>query len=208
MTDISSIRVLEALLFASAEPLSVKEMHERMPAETDIGGALLALEQHYKERGVQLVERDGRWAFRTAPDLAESLVLEKSAERRLSRAAMETLAIIAYHQPITRAEIENVRGVATHKGTLDALMEEGWIKPGRRRESPGRPLTWVTTPVFLDAFSLESLSDLPGIEDLKATGLLDTRPAIEAIPTSPDLFTGIEESEAEPQEVEDVLQDI
>jgi segregation and condensation protein B len=179
-----NIRILEALLFASAEPLSVKELHERMPEGADVGAALMALKKHYDGRGVNLVEMDNHWAFRTASDLAEVLNLEKQVEKKLSRAALETLSIIAYHQPVTRAEVENIRGVATHRGTLDTLIEAGWIKPGRRRETPGRPLTWVTTPVFLDAFQLESIMDLPGLDDLKASGMLDRRPAIEAIPAA------------------------
>lgn len=182
-------RLLEALLFASPEPLATRELHERMPEGSDVGGLLMQLRKDYEGRGIELVEREGAWAFRTAPDLAESLTLQRQVARKLSRAAMETLAIVAYHQPITRAEIENIRGVQSHKGTLDALMEMGWIKPGRRREAPGRPLTWVTTTEFMDAFSLESLMDLPGMDDLKAAGLLDRRPAIEAIPQA-DLFSG------------------
>ncbi len=183
-----NIRILEALLFASAEPVSTKDLHDRMPEGADVGGALLELKTQYEGRGVNLVELDGYWAFRTATDLAGLLQIEREAQRKLSRAAMETLAIVAYHQPLTRPEIENIRGVATHKGTLDALMEMGWVKPGRRREAPGRPLTWVTTTEFLDHFSIQALTDLPGLEDLKASGLLDRRPAIEAIPASRDLF--------------------
>ncbi|MCB1682756.1 MAG: SMC-Scp complex subunit ScpB [Alphaproteobacteria bacterium] len=188
-SDQTHKRLLEALLFASPEPLPTRELHLRMPEGADVGGLLMELRSDYEGRGVELVEREGAWAFRTAPDLAESLTLQKEVARKLSRAAMETLAIVAYHQPITRAEIENIRGVATHKGTLDTLMEMGWIKPGRRRETPGRPLTWVSTTEFMDAFSLESLMDLPGMDDLKAAGLLDRRPAIEAIPQA-DLFSG------------------
>ena len=175
-------RIIEALLFASAEPLSTNDLHEHMPEGADVGGALMELKSHYEGRGVNLVELDGKWAFRTSPDLGDALALEKEVSKRLSRAALETLAIIAYHQPVTRAEIENIRGVATHRGTLDALIEAGWVKPGRRRETPGRPLTWTTTTEFLDQFSLESVMDLPGLDDLKATGLLDRRSAIEAIP--------------------------
>lgn len=183
-------RLLEALLFAAAEPVSLKDMYERMPDGADVGAALITLKKHYEGRGVNLIEMEGRWAFRTASDLGEALQLEREVHKKLSRAALETLSIIAYHQPVTRAEIENIRGVATHKGTLDALMEAGWIKPGRRRESPGRPLTWISTGTFLDQFSLEALTDLPGLDDLKAAGLLDRRPAIEAIPGSGDLFAG------------------
>lgn len=192
----NNIRVLEALLFATPNPLSVKDMHERMPEGADIGAALMELQNRYEGRGVALVEMEGLWAFRTAPDVGSALEINRQAERKLSRAAMETLAVVAYHQPVTRAEIENIRGVVTHKGTLDALMEMGWVKPGRRRETPGRPLTWVTTPAFLDHFSLASIMDLPGLDDLKASGLLDRRPAIEAIPSG-DLFEQILEQEAE-----------
>jgi segregation and condensation protein B len=213
-----TIRIIEALLFASVSPLSVKELHERMSEGADVGGALLALKSHYEGRGVQLVEMDGQWAFRTAADLADSLSLEKEVTKKLSRAALETLAIIAYHQPITRAEVENIRGVATHRGTLDSLIEAGWVKPGRRRETPGRPLTWVTTADFLDQFNLESIMELPGLDDLKASGLLDRRPAIDAIPgtmvdDTPDLFSGqdsdegVEDEADEERYLEDVLED-
>jgi len=190
-------RIIEALLFASAEPLSTKDLHARMAdighakgfENADVGTALLTLQAHYEGRGVHLVNADGYWAFRTAQDLSEVLTIEREVAKKLSRAAMEVLAIVSYHQPVTRAEIENIRGVATNSGTLDVLVEAGWVKPGKRRETPGRPLTWVTTPVFLDHFSLESLMDLPGMDDLKASGLLDRRPAIEAIPSAGDLFT-------------------
>ncbi len=203
------IRLLEALLFASSEPLSTAALHERMPEGADVGGALMELQKHYEGRGVVLTEKEGQWAFRTASDLAESLQLEKEVQRKLSRAAMETLAIVAYHQPVTRAEIENIRGVATHRGQLDALMEAGWVKPGRRRQTPGRPLTWVSTTDFLDHFSLESLMDLPGMDDLKASGLLDRRPAIEAIPGADDLFAGQEsEEEVEEDDFEEELEEI
>ena len=190
-------RVLEALLFASAEPLAPKDIHERMPDGSDVGGLLSVLREDYAARGVNLIEVDGHWAFRTASDLAESLQIERTASRKLSRAAMETLAIIAYHQPVTRAEIENIRGVSTHKGTLDALMEAGWVKPGRRRETPGRPLTWMSTTAFLDHFGLESMMDLPGLDDLKASGLLDRRPAVDAMPGSGDDLFGEEQDAAE-----------
>lgn len=183
------LRLLEAILFASAQAMPVSAIRERMPADSDVGGLLQELVRHYEGRGVNLVHFDNSWAFRTALDLAEDLQIEKDVQKKLSRAAMETLAIIAYHQPVTRAEIENIRGVATGKGTLDALMEMGWIKPGRRRETLGRPLTWVTTPVFLDHFSLEALTDLPGMDDLKLSGMLDRRPAIETLPRA-DLFSG------------------
>lgn len=205
MSDMSDIkRTVEALLFASAVPLSTRDLHEHTPEGADVGAVLMALKDEYAERGVNLVELDGKWAFRTAPDLADALALDKEVTKKLSRAALETLAIIAYHQPVTRAEIENIRGVATHRGTLDLLIEAGWVKPGRRRETPGRPLTWVSTTDFLDQFSLESIMDLPGLDDLKASGLLDRRPAIEAIPGSGDLFAGQEELEGVEEGADDV----
>lgn len=184
-----NIRLLEALLFASSEPMSTHALHERMPEGADVGGLLMRLQDEYKERGINLIDVQGQWAFRTAVDLAGDLNVEKQVSKKLSRAAMETLSIIAYHQPVTRAEIENIRGVGTHKGTLDMLMELGWVKPGRRRESIGRPLTWVSTSAFLDHFSLEAITDLPGMDEMKASGLLDRRPAIDTIHQD-DLFVG------------------
>ena len=188
--QVDHIRVLEALLFASPDPLSASELHERMPDGADVGGLLLQLQETYETRGVHLLDIEGKWAFRTAKDLSDYLNIEKQVQKKLSRAAMETLAIIAYHQPVTRAEIENIRGVATHRGTLDVLMEMGWVKPGRRRESLGRPLTWVTSNAFLDHFTLESLMDLPGMDEMKASGLLDRRPAIQTVGNQDDLFSG------------------
>ncbi len=204
------LRLLEAILFATAEPLSTQAIRERMPDNADVGGLLMALQAEYADRGVVLVELDGSWAFRTAADLADALQMEKEVQRKLSRAAMETLSIIAYHQPVTRAEIENIRGVATSKGTIDVLMECSWVKPGRRREAPGRPLTWVTTTSFLDQFGLEALTDLPGLDEMKVSGLLDRRPAIDAIPGTRDLFEETEiassdEQAYEEDEVEDEL---
>lgn len=205
--DNKTARIVEALLFASAGALSTQELHERVAGalgrDADVGAALVALKDHYKERGVVLMEIDGRWAFRTASDLGDALALEKDVHKKMSKAALETMAIIAYHQPVTRAEIENIRGVATNRGTLDVLIEAGWVKPGRRRETPGRPLTWVTTNEFLDHFTLEAITDLPGLDDLKASGMLDRRPAIEAIPGTRDLFAGQDEGgQAEDERVE------
>jgi segregation and condensation protein B len=175
------LRLLEALIFASAEPLDERTLADRLGVGADLGGLLAELRQDYAERGINLVCTAGRWSFRTAPDLAEKLRVDAEVQRKLSRATVETLAIIAYHQPVTRAEIESIRGVATSKGTLDILMEAGWVRPGKRRETPGRPLTWITTDGFLDHFGLESLRDLPNLEDLKASGLLDSRPVLTSI---------------------------
>ncbi|HYI70557.1 MAG TPA: SMC-Scp complex subunit ScpB [Skermanella sp.] len=175
------LRLLEALIFASAEPLDERTLGDRLGNGVDIVRLLAELKQDYAGRGIDLVSTAGRWSFRTAPDLAEKLRVDAEVQRKLSRATVETLAIIAYHQPVTRAEIESIRGVATSKGTLDILMEAGWVRPGKRRESPGRPLTWITTDGFLDHFGLESLRDLPNLEDLKASGLLDSRPVLTSI---------------------------
>ena len=166
------VRAVEAALFASAEPIGVDEI-AAYAGEGDIDGALSALADHYAGRGIELVERGGRWHFQTAPDLAHILRREREEPRRLSRAATETLAIIAYHEPVSRAEIEAIRGVQISKGTLDVLMEAGWVRTAGRREVPGRPLTYATTPEFLTLFNLGSRRDLPGIDDLKAAGLLD-----------------------------------
>jgi segregation and condensation protein B len=183
--DFDTIRLIEALLFASAEPLLEKDLARYCADGTDIKAVLARLQADYAGRGVNLVERGQSWAFRTAADLSDRLRIEKTQIRKLSRAAVETLAVIAYHQPVSRAEIETIRGVATARGTLDVLIEADWIKPGRRRETPGRPGTWITTESFLDHFGLGGLADLPGIDELKATGLLDKRPAIQTL-TEPD----------------------
>lgn len=166
-------RMLEALLFASAEPLSLKEMRQAVPEGSDLRGALGALRERYAGRGVELRRSGDRWAFRTAADLEWLFVRSRLQERRLSRAALETLAIIAYHQPVSRAEIEEIRGVAVSPGTVGTLMELGWVGLGRRRRAPGRPVTYVVTAQFLDHFGLENTGDLPGNSELKALGLLD-----------------------------------
>lgn len=169
-------RMVEAVLFASAEPLTPEAIAERLPEGADVAGAITTLRRTYAERGVQLVRVGRAYAFRTAPDLGFLLAREAVEERKLSRAAMETLAIIAYHQPVTRAEIEQIRGVSASKGTFDTLLELGWVRLGRRRESPGRPATFVTTEGFLDHFGLESAADLPGLAELRAAGLLSAEP--------------------------------
>ncbi len=194
----NDIRLLEALIFASDKPLQVSEMMQWFPSmqDVEIHATLKSLKQDYAGRGMELHDNGGFWSFKTAADLGEALNMEVEVERKLSRAAMETLAIIAYHQPLTRAEIENIRGVATGRGTLDILIESGWVKPGRRRETPGRPLTWVTTSQFLSHFGLETITDLPGIDDLKSAGLLDRKPAVQVTPLSGELFDeGDEENE-------------
>ena len=169
------LRLLEALLFASAEPLDLATLAKRMPEGVDVKAGLAQLQAEYAPRGVNLVRVANKWTFRTAGDLSWLMTREITETRRLSRAAIEMLAIIAYHQPVTRAEIEEIRGVVTSKGTLDVLLETGWIRPRGRRKTPGRPLTFGTTEAFLSQFSLETLSDLPGLEELRGTGLLDSR---------------------------------
>jgi segregation and condensation protein B len=167
------LRAVEAALFAAAEPMSAEEIAAHVGEGVDVAAALAELARHYDGRGVELVERGKRWHFQTAPDLAHILRRERDEPRRLSRAAVETLAIVAYHEPVSRAEIEAIRGVQISKGTLDVLMEAGWVRPAGRREGPGRPLTYATTQAFLAHFGLESRRDLPGLDDLKAAGLLD-----------------------------------
>lgn len=177
------LRLLEALLFASENPIPEKVIADRLPEGVDIQTLLRKLTAMYKNRGVNLVKAGKNWAFRTAPDIRAQLVVEKEMTRKLSRAAVETLAIVAYHQPITRAEIEEIRGVSVSRGTLDVLLEAAWIRPRGRRRTPGRPVTWGTTESFLDHFGLEGLDDLPGLDDLKASGLIDKRPAIQTLTT-------------------------
>ena len=174
-TEGEHLRMLEALLFAAAEPLDEETLCARLPLEANIPALLDRLSEDYAQRGVRLVEVGGRWRFETAPDLASLLEEVREEPRKLSQAALETLSIIAYHQPVTRAEIEEIRGVAVSKGTLDLLFELRWVRPRGRRRTPGRPVTYGTTPLFLEYFGLASIGDLPGQRDLKAAGLLDSR---------------------------------
>jgi segregation and condensation protein B len=184
------LRLVEALLFAAAEPLAEAAVARHLGEAVDVRELLRDLAESYAGRGVNLVRLAGGWAFRTAPDLAPRLRIERPVARKLSRAAVETLAVIAYHQPVTRAEIEEIRGVALGKGTIDTLLEAGWIRPKGRRASPGRPLLWTTTPGFLVHFGLDSLNELPGVDELRAAGLLDLGPA-------PILGEGMTSKEAE-----------
>jgi segregation and condensation protein B len=190
-TEAESLRMAEALLFAAAEPLEEGALASRLPEGADVAALLAELAQAYAGRGVNLVQVAGKWQFRTAPDLAFLMRIEKQEIRRLSRAAIETLAIIAYHQPVTRAEIEEIRGVGLSKGTLDLLLEIEWVRISGRRQTPGRPVTYGTSEAFLVHFGLAKIGDLPGLEELKATGLLDPAPPGMETPAS-------EETEAEP----------
>ncbi len=181
------LRLIEALLFAAGEPVDEKTLRARLPEGVDVAALMRRLQAEYSPRGVNLVRIAGKWTFRTANDLAWLLARDAVEPKKLSRAATETLAIVAYHQPVTRAEIEEVRGVSTSKGTLDVLLETGWVRPRGRRKSPGRPITFGTTEAFLSHFGIDAIGDLPGIEELKGTGLIDTRlPAGFAVPLPSD----------------------
>jgi segregation and condensation protein B len=187
-------RMVEAILFASAEPVTIAELNARMPHGSDAAEAIVFLKKRYEGRGVRVVKVGDAWAIRTAPDLSFLMHKEQVETRKLSRAAIETLAIIAYHQPVTRAEIEEIRGVSVSRGTVDQLLEMEWIRFGRRKMTPGRPITFVVTQGFLDHFGLESARDLPGLKELRAAGLLENRPPPGTVPS----FTeGEVEEEAE-----------
>ena len=175
-TEIDEERMLEAILFAAAQPVSLTEFRNRIPFDFDIGAALRRLTEIYSQRGVRIVKVGDAWAIRTAPEFAFLMQKERRKVRRLSRAALETLAIIAYHQPATRAEIEEIRGVSVSKGTVDQIMEIGWVGFGQRKRTPGRPVTFITTRSFLDHFGLESVRDLPGLKELREAGLLVNAP--------------------------------
>ncbi len=193
--DPSHLRMIEALLFAAVEPLDEASLAARLPEDAEVPTLVAALEERYANRGVNLVKVAGKWALRTAPDLAFLLERERQVTRRLSRAALETLAIIAYHQPVSRAEIEEIRGVGLSRGTLDLLMEAGWVRIKGRRRSPGRPVTYGTSDGFLDHFGLPGIEDLPGIDELKASGLLSSR-----VPAG--LFDIVEAPDDEPDDDE------
>jgi segregation and condensation protein B len=191
-------RMVEAVLFANPAPMTGREIAGRLPLGADVPEALAALRRRYEGRGVNLVRVGDAWAFRTASDLGFLMTREVVETRKLSRAAIETLAIVAYHQPVTRAEIEEIRGVSVSGGTLDQLIELGWVRLGRRRMTPGRPMTFVVTQGFLDHFGLESERDLPGIAELRASGLLDNRPGASPLPAVGEPDEGSEDgAEAE-----------
>ena len=199
-------RQVEALLFSAAEPLSVTDLARRLPEGADVEAAIAELRQDYAGRGVELDCVAGRWRFRTAPDLASLMVEEKEVEKRLSRAAMETLAIIAYHQPVTRADIEAIRGVGLSKGTLDLLLEIGWVRMRGRRRTPGRPLTYGTSDAFLEHFGLAGITDLPGGQELKAAGLLSMDLPADLIP-APRTGEADDEEPLEPGDAPEFFQD-
>ncbi|MFZ7090664.1 SMC-Scp complex subunit ScpB [Primorskyibacter sp. 2E233] len=192
-------RMVEAILFATAEPVTVKELNDRMPHGCDAAEALVYLRKRYEGRGVHVVKIGDAWAIRTAGDLGFLMQRETVEQRKLSRAAIETLAIVAYHQPVTRAEIEEIRGVSVSRGTVDQLLEMEWIRFGRRRMTPGRPVTFVVTQNFLDHFGLESARDLPGLAELRAAGLLESRPLPSGSPQPGEGDLDIEEETDEGQ---------
>lgn len=199
--DPEHVRMAEALLFAAAEPLNVATLKDRMPDGIHMPTVLEALSAQYENHGVHLMNVAGKWAFRTAPDLSFMMEKERVEQRRLSRAAIETLSIIAYHQPVTRAEIEAIRGVSVSKGTVDVLMEVGWVKLRGRRRVPGRPVTYGTSEDFLDHFGLDMVKDLPGMEELKAAGLLDARlPPGFGVPSPDDMLPEEDDDDEDDQE--------
>jgi len=203
MSDFNTLRLIEALLFASKDPVPTTVLAAQIPEDEDISEILETLQSHYSNRGIVLENAGNTWAFRTASDLAGDLAIQRVASRRLSRAAMETMAIIAYHQPVTRAEIEDIRGVAVAKGTVDTLLEAGWIKPRGRKQTPGRPLMWGTTDAFLDHFGLSTVKELPGMDELKAAGLLDKREGLASLPTSEEDNDDETETELEMEDGEE-----
>lgn len=187
--------VVEAIVFSSSQPVKIDILEKRVPTSIDLDEILKQLKDDYSKRGVSFEKINNSWAFRTSPEVSDNLTIEKTIRKPLSRPAMETLSIIAYHQPVTRAEIENIRGVSISKGTLDILLELEWIKPKGRRQSPGRPLTWGTTETFLDVFGLQDLSSLPGVADLKSAGLVGSKPLIT------DDLSSLDENNDENQEL-------
>ena len=179
--DNKDIKILEAILFASGEPLDENDLKEKIKDKNNISKLLLEIKDFYKNRGINLIKTGNKWSFRTAEDLSDELTIFKTQKRKLSRAALETLSIIAYQQPITRSEIENIRGVQMGRGSIDHLIEIGWIKPSGRKNIPGKPTLWATTELFIEHFGLKNISDLPNKDELKASGFLDKRSAIATI---------------------------
>ena len=207
MSDVDRyhLKILEALIFASAEPVPTKILEDKMPDNAEVVSLLEELKNDYEDRGINLVKIGKGWRFRTSPDISQALMVDRTVSRKLSRAAIETLAICAYHQPVTRAEIEEIRGVGLSKGTMDVLFEAGWIRPRGRRQTPGKPVTWGTTEGFLDQFGMENIDDLPGVDELKAAGLIDKRPAIQILGTRSDMATVIDRDELEEVPEESVV---
>ena len=181
MNTLRDIKIIEAILFASGDPISESDLIEKIINKDEFKNYIEEIKKYYSERGINLIKTGTKWSFRTSPDLIEDLTIFKEQKRKISRAALETLSIVAYHQPITRSEIENIRGVQMGRGSIDHLMEIGWIKPGVRKNIPGKPTLWSTTDLFLEHFGLENISNLPNKDELKASGFLDKRAAISTI---------------------------
>ena len=181
MSILRDIKIIEAILFASGEPVSEDDLKDKIVKKSEFNNYIKEIKNHYENRGINLLKTGKKWSFRTSEELSEDLVIFKQQKRKLSRAALETLAIVAYHQPVTRSEIENIRGVQMGRGSIDHLMEIGWIKPGVRKNIPGKPTLWSTTDLFIEHFGLNSLKDLPNKNELKASGFLEKRSAIATI---------------------------
>ena len=196
------IKIIEAIIFASREPVLEDDLKDKIINKNKIKEYMSSISEHFKDRGINLIKTGNKWSFRTSSDLIEDLTIFKEQRRKLSRAALETLAIVAYHQPITRSEIENIRGVQMGRGSIDHLMEIGWIKPGSRKQIPGKPTLWSTTDLFLEHFGLENISSLPNKEELKASGFLDKRAAIATISdlADNDLLKDDKDSQLEEEE--------
>ena len=181
MSILRDIKIIEAILFASGEPVSEDDLKDKIVKKSEFNNYIEEIKKHYENRGINLLKTGKKWSFRTSDELSEDLVIFKQQKRKLSRAALETLAIVAYHQPVTRSEIENIRGVQMGRGSIDHLMEIGWIKPSGRKNIPGKPALWVTTDLFMEHFGIENISDLPNKSELKASGFLEKRSAIATI---------------------------
>ena len=211
MTIKRDIRIIEAILFASDEPIPEDDLKDKIINKDKFNSYMEELKNFYNSRGINLIKTSYKWSFRTSPDLSDDLTIFKKQKRRISRAALETLAIVAYHQPVTRSEIENIRGVQMGRGSIDHLMEIGWIKPGARKNIPGKPTLWSTTDLFLEHFGIENLSNLPNKEELKASGFLDKRAAIATISdianNNLDEEKNIHQDETEEENLDDFISD-
>lgn len=209
MTTLRDIKIIEALLFASGEPLLEDDLKDKIINKKDFDFFINEIKKYYQDRGIQLIKTGKKWSFITSPEISDELTIFKKQKRKISRAALETLTIIAYHQPITRSEIENIRGVQMGRGSIDHLMEIGWIKPGVRKNIPGKPTLWHTTDLFLDHFGLDNIDSLPDKDELKSNGFLDKRTAISTISDLADINEEINElDENEDEKLDDFISEI
>ena len=209
MTTLRDIKIIEALLFASGEPLLEDDLKDKIINKKDFDFFINEIKKYYQDRGIQLIKTGKKWSFITSPEISDELTIFKKQKRKISRAALETLTIIAYHQPITRSEIENIRGVQMGRGSIDHLMEIGWIKPGVRKNIPGKPTLWPTTDLFLDHFGLDNIDSLPDKDELKSNGFLDKRTAISTISDLADINEEINElDENEDEKLDDFISEI